>query len=152
LPPIPLNRRFIEWRHTETDELSDPDILSRLGIHDDAKSWDDLLKRRRVVILAEAGSGKSEELRNQAVRLVAENKVAFYASVQEVGREGLEHAIPAADQSKLAAWRSSDQPAWFFIDSVDEAKLDGVRFERALRNIAEAIRNAEGRRLALSTC
>lgn len=109
------------------------------------QGWDDLLKRRRVVILAEAGSGKSEELKGQARRLADDNKVAFYASVQDVGREGLGNAIAAVERPKLAAWLSSDQPAWFFIDSIDEAKLDGVRLERALRNIADAIHNAEGR-------
>jgi hypothetical protein len=145
LPLIPLNRRFIEWRQTEKDELSDPDLLSRLGVRDGAKTWDDLLKRRRVVILAEAGSGKSEELKGQALRLAADGKVAFYVTVQDVGRLSLENAISAEDRPKLAVWRRSDQPAWFFIDSVDEAKLDGVRLERALRNIADAIHSIEGR-------
>jgi hypothetical protein len=107
--------------------------------------WDDLLKRRRVVILAEAGSGKSEELKGQVARLVADGKPAFYGTVQDVARLGLENAIPSEDRPKLAAWRNSDQPAWFCIDSVDEAKLDGVRLERALRNIADAIRGVEGR-------
>ena len=111
---IPLNRQFIEWHDQEKDELSDPDILSRLGMHDGAKNWDDLLKRLRVVILAEAGSGKSEELKGQAHRLTDNNKLAFYATVQDVGREGLENAIEAAERSKLAAWRSTDQRAWFF--------------------------------------
>jgi hypothetical protein len=55
LPLIPLNRQFIEWRNTETDELSDPDVLSRLGMHDGAKSWDDLLKR--------LGAGRPERTR-----------------------------------------------------------------------------------------
>jgi hypothetical protein len=142
---IPLDRQFIEWRHTETNELSDPDVLSRLGLGDNAKTWGDLLKRRRVVILAEAGSGKSEELKGQALRLAADSKLAFYTTVQDVGREGLENAIAARDRPKLVAWRSSDQPAWFFIDSIDEAKLNDVRLERALNKIADAIHNAEGR-------
>jgi hypothetical protein len=145
LPLIPLNRQFIEWQNTEADELSDPDVLIRFGLYSGAKSWDDLLKRRRLVILAEAGSGKTEELKGQALRLAADNKFAFCAAVQDVAREGLENAIAARDRAKLTAWRSSDQPAWFFIDSIDEAKLDGVRLERALRNIADAVRNAEGR-------
>ena len=46
-------------------------------MHDGAKSWDDLLKRRRVVILAEAGSGKSEELKGQALRLAVDNKTCL---------------------------------------------------------------------------
>src|SRR5262249_52333263 len=56
-----------------------------------------------------------------------------------------ENAISSGDRAKLAAWRSSNQPAWFFIDSVDEAKLNDVRLERALCNIADAIHNGDGR-------
>jgi hypothetical protein len=144
LATISLDRRFFEWRNTD-DELSDPDILSRFGLSDSAKSWDDLLKRRRVVILAEAGSGKTEELKEQARRLSADNKLAFYATVQDVGRDGLERAIGDANRAKLTVWRASDRLAWFFVDSIDEAKLDGIRLERALCNIADGIEGAEGR-------
>lgn len=141
---VQLNRQFTEWQNTDVDELSDPEVLSRFGIHR-GMSWDDLLKRRRVVILAEAGSGKTEELKNQALRLASDDKFAFYATIQDVAREGLENVITSEDQAKLTAWRSSDQPAWFFIDAVDEAKLDGIRLEHALRKTAGAIHNSEGR-------
>ena len=141
---VQLNRQFIKWQDTDGDELSDPEVLIRFGIHR-GMSWDDLLKRRRVVILAEAGSGKTEELKRQAQRLASVGKFAFYATVQDVARDGFANAITLADRAKLSAWRGSDQPAWFLIDAVDEAKLDGVRFEQALRNIADAIRNMEGR-------
>jgi hypothetical protein len=40
-------------------------------------NWGDLLSRRRVVLLAEASSGKSEEFRNQQERLVAQGKTAL---------------------------------------------------------------------------
>jgi hypothetical protein len=141
---IQLNRQFIEWHETEVGELSDPEVLIRFGIHR-GTSWDDLLKRRRVVILAEAGSGKTAELKSQAQRLASDGEFAFYATVQDVARDGLEAAIPAEDWAKIRAWRNSDQPACFFIDAVDEAKFDCIRLEQALRNIAGAIRNSEGR-------
>ena len=140
-----VDRRFFEWEEKEHDELSDPDLLSRFGVSDGAKNWDELLKRRRVVILAEAGSGKTDEMREQARRLTAEGKIAFYATVQDVGRLGLDSALGLADRTRLLAWRTSDQPATFLIDSIDEAKLDGVRLERALRNLADGISGAEGR-------
>ncbi|MGA8697968.1 MAG: hypothetical protein WB689_29875, partial [Xanthobacteraceae bacterium] len=104
---VQLNRQFTEWQNTDVDELSDPEVLSRFGIHR-GMSWDDLLKRRRVVILAEAGSGKTEELKNQALRLASDDKFAFYATIQDVAREGLENVITSEDQAKLTAWRSSD--------------------------------------------
>jgi hypothetical protein len=145
LPYIPLDRRFFEWREKEHDELTDPDVLGRFGLSDHSKGWDDLLKRRRVVILAEAGSGKSDEMEEQARRLTAEGKLAFYATVQDVGRQGLEPAFKATDRPRFTAWRNNDQAAIFLLDSIDEAKLDNIRLERALQNIADAIVGAEGR-------
>jgi hypothetical protein len=144
VPIIPLDRRFFEWRNTE-NELSDPDLLGRMGLSSGAKNWDELLKRRRVVILAEAGSGKTEELKERAHCLDAEGKFSFYATVQDVGKDGVAGALGETQRTVLDRWRASDQPAWFFIDSIDEAKLDGMKLERALRNIAEGIRGAEGR-------
>jgi hypothetical protein len=45
----------------------------------------------------------------------------------------------------LAGWRRSVEEAWFFIDSVDEAKLASVKFDRVVRSIAEGIHGAEER-------
>lgn len=107
--------------------------------------WPELLAKRRVVILAEAGSGKTEELTEQARLQTSAGKFAFYATVQDVGRDGLENALRPADRERLNAWRSGDEPGWFFIDSIDEAKLDNIRLERALRQIANGIAGREGR-------
>lgn len=107
--------------------------------------WPELLAKRRVVVLAEAGSGKTEELLEQARLQTAAGKFAFYATVQDVGRDGLEHVLRPPDRARLNAWRSGDEPGWFFIDSIDEAKLDGIRLERAMRQIANGIAGGEGR-------
>lgn len=144
---IELKRQFVEWREKD-GELSDPELYLRFGLRDKSKGWPDILKSHRVVVLAEAGSGKTEELKEQARRRSAEGAFAFYATVQDVGREGLDTAIDGSvggSRGSLAAWRASDQPAWFFVDSIDEAKLDGVRLERALSRLAEAIVGAEAR-------
>jgi hypothetical protein len=138
---IDLDRRFLDW---EDGKISDPDVILMFGLSD-GLSWHDLLAKRRVVLLAEAGSGKTEEMKAQSRRLSDAGRFAFYAKVQDVGRQGLDGAMRIADRLRLTAWRESSDPAWFFIDSVDEAKLDGVRLERALRQIADGIHGAEGR-------
>ncbi len=144
LPFIALDRRFFEWR-SEDNELSDPDVLSGFGLSDGAKSWDAVLKRRQVVILAEAGSGKTEELKECRRAVAAEGKFAFYATVQDVGREGLKACLSTDDQTALVRWQASNKSAWFFVDSIDEAKLDNIRLDRALRAVASCIHGAEGR-------
>lgn len=57
---VALNRRFEEWSLTSE---SNPDLDRLFSASTDALTWDDLLARHRVVILAEAGSGKSTEMR-----------------------------------------------------------------------------------------
>jgi hypothetical protein len=139
---IDLDRRFVEWLGKSE---SGPDVVARFGLSGQGLSWADLRKRRRVVLLAEAGSGKTKELERQADELRSQGSFAFYIPVQDVGAEGLRNALFASDRPRFDAWRESDKPAWFYLDSVDEAKLAGVHFRTALRKIAEGISGAEGR-------
>lgn len=141
---VALDRRFYEWSE-DADGLAHSRYRAAAGLSDGMLGWTDLLAKRRVVILAEAGSGKTEELTEQARLQTAAGKFAFYATVQDVGRDGLASALRPADRKRLNAWRSSSEPGWFFIDSIDEAKLDNIRLERALRQIANGIVGAEGR-------
>lgn len=141
---IPLDRQFYEWRD-DADGLARSRYRTATGRSDGRLGWSDLLAKRRVVILAEAGSGKTEELMEQARLLASTGKFAFYATVQDVGRDGLRNALRPIDRERLETWQSGDQPGWFFIDSIDEAKLDSIRLERALRQIANGIAGNEAR-------
>ncbi|CQR38251.1 conserved hypothetical protein [Thiomonas arsenitoxydans] len=141
---VALDRRFYEWS-ADADWLAHSRYRAAAGISDGMLGWLDLLAKRRVVILAEAGSGKTEELVEQARLQTAAGKLAFYATVQDVGRDGLDKALRPAERPRLELWRKSSEPGWFFIDSIDEAKLDNIRLERALRQIADGIGGNEGR-------
>ncbi len=138
---IALNRQFQEW---SDKEKTDPELrwAFRIG---HAQTWDDLLRERRVVLLAEAGSGKTEEMKERARILSASGEFAVYATVQDVGHRGLAGALRVNDRRRFEAWLASEQPGWFFIDSVDEAKLDGIQVDQALRRVATEIHGAEGR-------
>jgi hypothetical protein len=138
---VELNRRFVRY----DDERSDPDLIAQFGRTDGTLGWDDLLAKRRVVFLAEAGSGKTTEMEARARALAAEGRTEFYATVEDVGRRGMEAALRHSDRARLTAWRASEQDAWFFIDSIDEARNAGVRLRAALQAIAEAIAGAERR-------
>lgn len=140
--PIELNRRFVECKN---DGSTDPDLVARFGRTDSTLGWADLLKRRRVVFLAEAGSGKSTEMVAQSRAVPESAGQAFYVTVEDVGRLGLEGALRLSDRERLVAWRKSFQEAWFFIDSVDEAKSDGVKLRTVVANLADAISGCERR-------
>jgi hypothetical protein len=139
---IALNRRFDEWREQDPPNS---DLRPPFGRPGGALGWDYLLAKRRVVLLAEAGSGKTVEMAEQARLQTEAGRFAFYATVEDVGHDGLESALRAADRTRLATWRTSNEAAWFFIDSVDEAKLIGVRLEKALRRLGDGIVGAERR-------
>lgn len=139
---IALNRRFIEWGEEEPLDFK---LASAAGFRDGALGWEELLPKHRVVILAEAGSGKSTEMVERARLITASGKIAFYATVEEVGTDGLEGALSSGDRANLEAWRVSMQDAWFFVDSVDEAKRNGVAFDKVVRRLAEGIKSVEER-------
>jgi hypothetical protein len=142
LTTIALNRQFFEWRE---GELSDPEVVLHLRGAADLLSWETVSARRRVVILGEAGSGKTTEMKEQARIRTLVGQFAVYATVEDVGRDGLDNALGVADRARLTSWRGSDESGWFFIDSVDEAKLGGIRLERVIRRIADGIAGAERR-------
>src|SRR5215831_3736874 len=87
---IPLDRQFEEWSEAEP---SDPEVRSLFRLSHRALKWGDLLNRLRVVILAEAGSGKTEELKDRCTRQVEAGEFAFYATVQDTAHDGLSGAL-----------------------------------------------------------
>jgi hypothetical protein len=140
--PIELDRQFVEFRD---DEKSDPDAIAQFGQSIGTLGWADLLARRRVVLLAEAGAGKTTEMKARALQQSHAGEFSFYATVEDVGRKGLLQSMRSSDRDHLANWRTSDKDGWFFIDSVDEAKHSGVRLSAVLLALADAISGAERR-------
>jgi hypothetical protein len=133
---VALDRRFVAWREKEGSAIQ---RLRQPRLYADDIEWRELQKHQRVVILAEAGSGKTEELRTQARTLASDGSFAFYTTVQNAGTQGFAESLRNAERAQLAAWLVSDKPAWFFIDSVDEAKLSRIQLSTALQKVADAI-------------
>ncbi len=133
---VQLDRHFVPWDDKEPSQVETRLLLGRLNGELD---WPQLLQKSRVVILAEAGAGKSDELRAKATSKRGAGEFAFYATVQDVAHDGLSGALNVDDRAALEDWKGSDKPAWFFVDSVNEAKLDGIRLDRALRRLADGI-------------
>ena len=137
---IDLNRQFIPLDAKDAEHV-EALLAARSSYY--LKDWEHLLEQSRVVILAEAGSGKTTELKARSESLKARGKITFYTTVQDVANEGLESA--SGEKSEIEKWKNGDKEAWFFIDSVDEAKFNGIRFETALRRIKEATESGASR-------
>ena len=142
---IELERSFSIAVRSEMDGgKTDWSVWAR-GRRTGADDWSSVLENRRAVILAEAGSGKSVEMRAQTVKIREAGKFAFYVTVQDVGNAGLIGAMRAPVVREFEAWKASDNPAWFFVDSVDEGRLKDVALTSALGQIADLITGAERR-------
>lgn len=135
---IDLWRRF---RDLANCELEATEVLASFNDHDGSGlDWSELLKHRRVLILAEAGSGKTREMVERVQRLTAEGKFAFFLPLESLDRDKVEDLLSARQQTSYATWKVEGcQSAWFFLDAVDELKLTGGKLDRALVRFANAI-------------
>jgi hypothetical protein len=100
-------------------------------------SWEQLKRRRRVILLAEAASGKTDEFRYQCERLRNAGHPAFFLRIEELADEGTEAALDSVGSKLFEAWQAGSSEAWFFLDSVDEARLNSKSFDTALRRFAK---------------
>lgn len=131
---IELKRTFREISDTciEDYDFDYQDLLGRDG----RLAWSDLLEKSVVVILAEAGAGKTTEVREIALRLRRESKVAFFLRLEDVCAN-YDSAFEVGTQTELDDWLEKPTRGWVFLDSVDEARLKDPRdFERAIKKLA----------------
>ena len=131
---IELNRLFVPIKK---DQEPDFDFGRVWGQRADGwLDWNDLITMHRVVLLAEAGSGKSEEFRNRAAKLSSQGKAAFFLAIEELADSGFKESLGGSELGIFENWRTGSEEAFFFLDSVDEARLNGKRFNSALKNLS----------------
>lgn len=103
-------------------------------------TWDELLDSKRVLIISEAGAGKTYECRKQSERLWADGEPAFFIELAALAAEDLRNLLDIDEEARLDAWLSSQSDiATFFLDSIDELKLTMGSFERALRKLRKSL-------------
>lgn len=141
VPLVDLERRFVA-----TSEGQEAGVdLDWLRFLESDTGWPQLLDFHRVVILAEAGSGKTTEMKAKAEQLRGNGRSAFYMTVRDLGDDGLPGALDPGIEPQFQAWLNSDLPGWIFVDSVDEARLTGMELRPAIRKLARAIHGCERR-------
>jgi hypothetical protein len=138
-----LRRMFIQLSRTfhqlsESTESNNADaFLSLTGTK--PLGWSELLEERRVVLLSEAGSGKTLEIRNATRQLRSSGQFAFFLRLEHVSRD-FESAFEEGTFEEFERWRKSDDEGWLLLDSVDEARLrEPSDFEAAVRKIGRIL-------------
>lgn len=104
--------------------------------------WADLLDLHRVVVLSEAGAGKTEEIRHAARSLRNDGKAAFFLRLEHISTS-FEAAFEEGTHDEFKSWLESTQEGWLLLDSIDESRLrDPMDFEAAVRLLGHRLRPA----------
>lgn len=110
-----------------------------------------LLNEFRVIILSEAGSGKTEEIRESARRLRAEGKAAFFLRLEHVFFD-FDTAFEEGTLEEFQAWLTSSEQGWVLLDSIDESRIRSPQdFAVAMRKVSARLATAKQRTHLLIT-
>lgn len=133
-------RTFFNLPKEYSDDPERAEFLA--GFTDRGKiDWSVLLESDRVLIVSEAGMGKTYECQRMQEQLWDEGRPAFFAELAVLGDATIEEGFDSDQLARFDAWQSAHtERAVFFLDSIDEAKLSPKVFERAVRSIARSLR------------
>lgn len=138
--PVPLVRYFSLVPKSEAD--SDERELRSIWSDRKRTGWQELEEEFRCVILAEAGAGKSFEMEARAKYAEELGRAAFFIRIEDI-EDGFETAFEVGSVDAFESWLNSQEEAWFFLDSIDEARLESPRaFEKAIKRFATRIKPA----------
>lgn len=136
-----IQRTFQNIPNEKISEADQQSFLVSLGWAR-GSTWDDLLQSKRVLIISEAGAGKTYECRTQATHLWSAGEPAFFVELAALATDELRSLLDADEEARLDAWLASQsEVATFFLDSIDELKLTLGSFERALKRLRKCIGN-----------
>ena len=160
LGTIELERSFADFASLEAEledsEVDDPEqLLERFQFHlrwhrsEHRRTWSDLSDVQRLVVLGEAGTGKSTELARQAHADQQSGKCAFFVDIISLAEQGLEGALRPLELEAFELWKSSSVPCVFYLDALDEARLQRMTLQQALRRLEVDVTHAAWPRVQL---
>ncbi len=134
-----IERTFQDISEEKIREADQQSYLVSLG-WSRGTTWEDLLCSQRILMISEAGSGKTYECRAQAERLWDAGEPAFFIELAALATGDLRSLLGSEEEVRLDAWLSSQSDvATFFLDSIDELKLSLGSFEQALKRLEKGI-------------
>ncbi|GAB2875821.1 hypothetical protein GCM10027093_09080 [Paraburkholderia jirisanensis] len=115
-------------------------------------SWSDLLNIPRILLISEAGAGKSHECEQQAISLFDKGEPAFFLPLEHIRTSGVPSMLYGPHLDRFKQWlASSSQTGYFFLDSIDELQLVHGSFKGALLRLAHDLDGALGRAVVVVT-
>ncbi|MBB5769426.1 hypothetical protein [Xanthomonas euroxanthea] len=108
--------------------------------------WAILLESDRVLIVSEAGMGKTFECKRTAESLWNEGRAAFFVELSALASRSFEDGFSPDEQTRFDSWKSAQtEHAIFFLDSIDELKLTLLSFDLAIKSVARSLAGHLGR-------
>ena len=147
-----IERLFKNIRESDVRDADQQDYLTKLGWLG-AIGWEELLRSKRVLIISEAGAGKTHECRARREILWNAGEPAFFLELRDLAAAGLRAMLTQQEEERLDAWsRSQSAIATFFLDSIDELKISRGSFEQALQKLKKGISDQLARaRIVITT-
>lgn len=134
-----LNRTFFDLPTDESTQIETAELLADLAIGG-RTGWSTLLESERVLIISEAGMGKTYECQRQQQSLWEEGRSTFFVELATLATDPLERQFSAEEQQRFDNWKAAQtERGFFFLDSVDELKLTQRSFETTLKQFAAAL-------------
>ena len=105
-----------------------------------AYNWQSILLSKRILIVSEAGAGKTFECRNISKQLWDAGEPSFFVELADLANESLRNLLDEEEEVRLDRWLSSETGiATFFLDSIDELNLTRGSFRQALIRFKKSI-------------
>jgi hypothetical protein len=134
-----IQRAFNDIARDKLAEADQQSYLTSLG-WSRAPGWDSILRSQRILIISEAGAGKTYECRQQRQRLWDVGEPAFLLELATLAGSDVRAMLDQDEERRLDAWLTSQSDvATFFLDSIDELKLSLGSVEQALKRLRKAI-------------
>jgi hypothetical protein len=115
-------------------------------------NWADLLSSRRVLIVSEAGAGKSYECEHKAEELFEQGLPAFFIRLEELHGRSPSQILVEPELGRFQRWLATDgEEAFFFLDSIDELQLTRGSLQNALKRLGGEVSGASQRMTVVVT-
>jgi hypothetical protein len=151
--PAPIERSFRDLSDAEVADIEQASLLARAAWRG-SFGWDELLRSQRILIVSEAGAGKTYECRTQQERLSGAGDAAFFLDLATLATtSSVRDMLSAEEEQRLDEWlRSQSEVATFFLDSIDELNLTLGKFDQALKRLNKSLEGQLGRvRVVITT-
>lgn len=150
--PPSIKRSFCDLSDAEVADIDKASLVARAG-WSGSFGWDEVLRSQRILIVSEAGAGKTYECRAQQERLWNAGQPAFFLDLATLATSSVRDMLSQKEEQRLDEWlRSQSEIATFFLDSIDELKLTLGKFDQALKRLNKSLAGQLGRaRVVITT-